>query len=180
LNYLDLIILLVFAWAAFRGFSKGLVVMVAAFIALIIGLWGAVKFSEIVAGWLVNTVNVSSPYMHLISFTVTFLGIVIAINVAAFFLSRLLDLIALGFLNRLLGVFFGILKMALLLSVLFLILNAFNTRYEFLPENDVKNSRLYQPVAKLAPGIFPFLQFETIAREIEKLVGDPNDQSHHI
>jgi membrane protein required for colicin V production len=179
LNYLDLIILLVFAWAAFRGFTKGLVVMVAAFIALIIGVWGAVKFSGIVAGWLVNTMNVSSPYMQLISFTVTFLGIVIAINIAAFFLSRLLDIIALGFLNRLFGGVFGILKMALLLSVLFLILNAFNTRYEFLPENDVENSKLYQPVAKLAPGIFPFLQFETIAREIEKLVGE-TDQSNLI
>ncbi|MGF1584610.1 MAG: CvpA family protein [Bacteroidales bacterium] len=180
MNYIDLIILLVFAWAAFRGFTKGLVVMVAAFIALIIGLWGAVKYSGIVAGWLVDTMNVSSPYMQLVSFTVTFLGIVIAINVAAFLLSRLLDAIALGFVNRLLGVFFGILKMALLLSVLFLVLNSINVRYEFLPEDDVDNSMLYKPVAKLAPGIFPFLQFDTISKEIEKLVGDSIDQTNHI
>jgi membrane protein required for colicin V production len=180
LNYIDLIILLVFAWAAFRGFTKGLVVMVAAFIALIIGIWGAVKFSGIVAGWLVNTMNVSSPYMHLVSFTVTFLGIVIVINIAAFLLSRLLDAIALGFINRLLGVFFGILKMALLLSVLFLIINAINARYEFLPEEEVENSRLYNPVAKLAPGIFPFLKSDTISREIEKLIGDGPDESRYI
>jgi membrane protein required for colicin V production len=172
LNYIDLIILILLAWGAFRGFSRGLVLMVAAFIALIIGIWGAARFSGLTANWLANTMNVSSPYMQLISFTITFLAIVIAINIAGFVLSRILDAMALGFLNRIFGGFFGILKMALLLSVSLLIINAFNSRHGFMPDKEIENSLLYKPVATLAPSIFPFLRFDTIAREIEKLVGE--------
>ncbi len=144
--------------------------MVATFIALIIGIWGAVRFSDIVSDLLVNTLQASSPYMHLVSFTITFLVIAIGINIAAYMLSRLLDAIALGFMNRLLGSVFGVLKMALILSVLLVIINAFDERHDFLPSNQVENSMLYQPVANLAPGLFPFLKFESIAKEIEKLI----------
>lgn len=144
--------------------------MVATFIALIFGIWGAARFSDIVADWLVYTLNASSPYMHLVSFTITFLAIVIVINIVAYLLSRLLDVLALGFMNRLLGSAFGVLKMAFILSVLFVIINAFDERHDFMPDKQVESSLLYQPVKELAPGFFPFLQFESIAKEIEKLI----------
>lgn len=170
LNYIDLIIGILIAWAAYRGLTKGLIIMVATFIALIAGIWGAVKFSGMVAEWMVNTLNVSSPYMHLVSFTITFLGFVIAINIAAYLVSRLLDAIALGFANRLLGLIFGVLKMALLLSVLFVILNAFDRKHDFMPKDHIEESMLYDPVAELAPTIFPFLRFENIPKEIRNIL----------
>lgn len=171
MNYFDAIILILLAWAAYRGFVKGLVVMVAAFAALIIGIWGAVKFSGLVANWLVYTLNASSPYMELVSFTITFIGIVIGINIAAFLFSKFLDAIALGFFNRILGSLFGILKMTLIVSVLLVLLNAFNERHDFLPEEQVGSSLFYRPVSEIAPRIFPFLRFENLARELEKLIG---------
>lgn len=170
LNYIDLIIVILIGWAAYRGLTRGLIIMVATFIALIAGIWGAAKFSGIVAEWLVNTLNVSSPYMHLVSFTITFLGFVIIINIAAYMVSRLLDAIALGFVNRLLGLIFGVLKMALLLSVLFVILNAFDRKHDFMPEDHIRESILYDPVAELAPTMFPFLRFENIANEIRDIL----------
>lgn len=170
MNYIDLIIVILFIWAAYRGFTRGFVVMIAVFIALVAGVWGAFRFSGLVAHFLVNTMNASSPYMHLVSFTITFILIVIAVNIVAYLLSRLLDIIALGFINRLLGSLFGVLKMTLILSILFLIFNAFNDRLEFFPKEEVDNSLLYRPVASVAPGIFPFLNFDSIVREIENLV----------
>lgn len=146
--------------------------MVATFVALIVGIWGAAKFSGLVADYLFNSLNVSSPYMHLVAFTITFIGFVIVINIGAFLISRLLDAIALGLMNRLLGSLFSVLQMALILSVLFVILNAFNERHDFMPEKQVESSLLYKPVSNLAPSIFPFLRFEVIAREIEKLLGE--------
>ncbi len=170
MNYIDPIIITLFALAAFRGFSRGLVIMVATFLALIIGIWGAAKFSGLLADWMVNTLNVSSPYLQLVSFTITFIGFVIAINIAAYMLNHLLDAIALGFLNRLLGSLFSILRMALIMSVCFVILNAFNQRHDFLPDEQIENSLFYKPVAEFAPKLFPFLKFESIAVEIEKLL----------
>lgn len=172
MNYIDVLIIILFIWALYRGFSKGLVIMVSAFIALIIGIWGAVKFSDLVGKWLTDTLNVSTPYLNLVSFTITFIAIVIIINIAAFLLSRLLDAIALGLVNRLLGALFSLLTMGLFISVIFVILNAFDERHKFLPEEQVANSQLYEPVANFAPSIFPFLRFENIAREIEDLIGE--------
>ncbi len=171
MNYIDPVIIVLLAWSLYRGFIKGLVIMVAAFIALIIGIWGAARFSGLVGEWLANTLNVSSPYLSLVSFTITFICIVIAINIAAYLISRLLDAIALGLLNRLLGALFSFVTMALFLSVIFVVLNAFDQRHDFMPEKQIENSLLYQPVADLAPGLFPFLWFENIAREIENLLG---------
>ncbi len=169
MNYIDPIIIILLVWAAYRGFSRGLVVMVAAFIALIAGIWGAVRFSGMVGDWLVYTMNVSSPYIHLVSFTITFIGIAILINIAAFLLSRFLDAVALGFMNRLLGTVFGVLRMALFMSVLFVILNAFDERHGFLPEEMVEKSLLYEPVSRLVPEIFPFLRHENITRELRNI-----------
>ena len=171
LNYIDPIIIVLLAWAAYRGFTKGLVIMVAAFVAIIIGIWGAAKFSGLVGRWLAETLHVSTPYMNLVSFTITFIAIVILVNIAAYLVSRLLDAIALGFVNRLLGGLFSVLTMGLVLSVFFVILSAFDRRHDFMPENQVEESRLYKPVADFAPRLFPFLRFEEIAREIENLLG---------
>ena len=132
--------------------------MVASFVALIGGVWGAVRFSEAVGNWLVNTMNVTSPYIHLVSFTITFIGIAIGINILAHLLTRFVDIIALGFINRLLGSLFGILTMAFFLSVLFLVINAFNDIYNFLPKEQLSRSVLYDHIANLAPAIFPFLR----------------------
>ena len=148
--------------------------MVASFVALIIGIWGAAKFSGVVGIWLADTFSLSTPYMNLVSFTITFIAIVIVINIAAYLISRFLDAIALGLINRLLGGLFSLLTMGLLISVLLVILNAFNERHNFLPEEQVENSLLYKPVANFAPRIFPFLEFGDIAREIENLLSYKN------
>jgi membrane protein required for colicin V production len=168
LNYLDIVILVLFAWGAFRGFSRGLIIMIASFIALTLGIVGAFKFSGVVAEWLVDTLRVSTPYLRLVSFTITFIGIAIAINIAGFLISRMLDLVALGYINRLMGSIFGILRMALLLSVFFIILNAFNRRHDFVPRETTGGSLLYNRVAGLAPQVFPFLRSETLWQDLEE------------
>lgn len=172
LNYIDPVIIILIAWAAYRGFTKGLVMMVAAFAALVLGVWGAAKFSGLTGEWMTGTLNVSSPYMGLVSFTVTFIVIVIAINIAAWLFSRFLDAIALGLFNRIFGAVFSILSMALVLSVLLVILHAFDQRHDFMPERQVEESALYEPVKNLAPRLFPFLRFEELAREIESLISE--------
>ena len=172
MNYIDPIIIILLAWAAYRGFKKGLVIMVSAFVALIIGIWGAVKFSGLVGRWMAETLHVSTPYLSLVSFTITFIVIVILVNIAAVLVSRLLDAIALGFVNRLLGGVFSVLTMALVMSVFFVILNAFDRRHDFMPEKQIEESMFYKPVADFAPKLFPFLHFKEIVREIENLLVD--------
>ncbi len=167
MNYIDIIIIVLVIWGGYRGFKKGLVMMAAALAALVAGVWGAIKFSHLTAGVLTNILEVSTPYLQLVSFTITFLVIVITITIIAYIVSKLLEIIALGFLNRIAGMLFGGAKMVLILSVLFVVLNAFDSKHNFMPNNDIDNSRYYSKVADVAPQIFPSLQFREIAKEIE-------------
>ena len=65
--------------------------------------------------------------------------------------------VALGFVNRLLGVAFGLIKAVLILSVIFVILNAIDARRPFLPQDRIERSMLYKPISDIAPALFPII-----------------------
>jgi membrane protein required for colicin V production len=71
--------------------------------------------------------------------------------------DRLMKAVALGFINRLLGIAFGLFKAVLILSVIFVVLNAIDARRPFLPKEKIEKSMLYNPISDIAPAIFPII-----------------------
>jgi len=159
MNYIDIILVILLLLALIDGFRKGLVTELASLAALILGIWGAVKLSGLTAGFLVENLNIQSKHIYLISFVITFLIIVILVHIVGAIVSKLVKTIKLGFLNRLAGMVFGVLKSALILSVLLVVFDKIDQDVKILPENAKASSRLYQPIRSFAPGIFPFLDF---------------------
>ena len=125
----DIIFLLIFAWAAYKGYTKGLIVQLATLVALILGIFGAIKFSSLTANFLVEKFELETNFIHIISLIVTFVIIVIAVHFLAKLIQKLFEAIALGFVNRLLGSVFNIIKYAVILSVILVILNSVNGHY---------------------------------------------------
>lgn len=162
LNYIDALIAIFLLWSAYRGISKGFLIMVASLAALVLGVWGAIRFSDLTATFLTENLELQTRYMALIAFAITFVGIVIAVHLLARAMDKLVKAVALGFVNRLAGLLFGVLKTAFLISIILVILNSIDRRVPFIPEEHKENSLLYQPLSKLAPSIFPFLNFEDI------------------
>ena len=72
MNIIDIIILVPFAWFAYTGFKKGLVIGVASLAALILGIYAALYFSGIVAGFMTDNLNIKTDYLPIISFIITF------------------------------------------------------------------------------------------------------------
>ena len=68
-----------------------------------------------------------------------------------------MEAVSLGFLNRLLGIVFGLFKSVLILSVIFVVLNAIDARRPFLPKEKIEQSKLYNPISDIAPAIFPII-----------------------
>lgn len=165
MNYLDIILTVPLVWGVFRGFRKGLVIEVASLIAAVAGVWGAVHFSYFIS----DTLNLTSPYSPLISFAITFVIIVIIVFVLAKLIEKSINLLALGFLNKLAGAFFGMLKFAFLLSILLLIIGKASINKPLVPEEDQKASLLYPHVSAVAPYIIPKLNFEEIKKKIESV-----------
>jgi membrane protein required for colicin V production len=168
MNYFDLIIIVVLLWSAYRGITRGFIIMAASLAALILGIWGAIRFSDLTAGLLTRQFDIHTQYLGLIAFALTFIAIVIVVHLIARAADKLLKAVALGFVNRLLGLVFAVLKNAFILSIILVVLNAIDQRTPFLPEEQVENSILYKPLSKLAPAVFPYLNFEDIRQEFRQ------------
>lgn len=155
MNYFDIIFVIPLLWGAYKGFTKGFVLEIASFLALGLGVWGGLKFSYLSAEYLSKLFNISEKLMPLISFSVVFIIIVIAVFLLAKVLQSVLKKAALGLVNRLLGLVFGILKFAFILSVILNLVNVFNKEVEFITPEKKEASLLYNPIEKLSQLLIP-------------------------
>ena len=152
----DVVLLLVLLIGAWRGFAKGLLLSVASLVGLVGGIWAASHFSHLVAEHLSKHVSWSVNTLHMASLALTFLLVVVGVHLLAKLLEKVLDLVALGFVNKLAGAVFGLLKVALILSFVMLLLNQTVGPRAWLPESEPA-SVLIGPVEALAPAITPAL-----------------------
>lgn len=155
MNYFDIVFIIPLLWGAYKGFTKGFVIEIASFVALGLGVWGGLKFSYVSAEYLSKMFDISPKIMPLISFSVTFIGIVIVVFLLAKLLQGVLKKAALGFINKLLGLFFGVLKFAFILSIVLNLINVFNKEVEFITPEKKDASLLYQPVEKFSQLLIP-------------------------
>ncbi len=157
MNYIDIILGLLLVFSAIGGFKKGLIAELASLAALILGVWGAIEFSDITAEFLIENLNIQTKHLNIISFVVTFVIIVILVHVVGNVVNKLVDTVMLGFVNRLAGLVFGILKSVLILSVILVVFDKIDDDIEILSSRAKSESRLYEPIRSFAPSIFPFL-----------------------
>jgi membrane protein required for colicin V production len=155
----DIIFLIIFIWACYKGFTKGFIYQLATLLALVLGIFGAVKFSQYLTPVLIEKFNMEGQYVPLVSFALIFLVIIVLVHLAGKLIEKMVEAVALGFLNRLAGAIFSSLKAAFIISVGLVVLNTVDSRSPFLPRDQIQNSIMYEPLSKLAPMVFPYLKF---------------------
>lgn len=158
MNYIDIVLGIILLLAAFRGFRKGFVTEAASLAALILGIWGAIKFSTLTSDYLLRNFNLQTEYLYLVSFLVTFLIIVVLVRIFGSSVNKLVEVAMFGFLNKLAGLIFGVLKTGLILSVLIMALDMIDETTQIIPEKAKARSHLYEPVRSIAPSILPFIK----------------------
>jgi membrane protein required for colicin V production len=158
MNILDIIILIPFVWFAWRGFKKGLIIELATLVALFIGIYFGAWLSSIVADFMFNTWKITSHWMPVIAYAITFLLIIIGVFALAKMLEKSANLLALGLANKLTGAFFALLKTVFIVSLILFLINKVN----LIPEKTRKESLIYNPVSSVAPYMIPKLKAETI------------------
>ena len=168
MTILDLILLALFIYSGFEGFRKGVIRQATGLAGLLVGIWGAIHFSDFTAGFLTEHFNLTSQYLSMIAFAITFVGIVIGVHFLGLLVEGIINLAFLGLANSILGVIFGVLKTALILSVILLLLGKVSHKVRIIPDNFGEKSLLYGPIERLAPSIFPYLNFEEIKSTIEE------------
>jgi len=157
MNYIDIVLGLLLVFSAISGFRKGLIVELASLAALILGIWGAIEFSYITSDFLAENFDLTTKYLNIISFIITFVVIVILVHIIGSVVNKLVETVMLGFINKLAGLAFGILRSALILSIILVVFDKIDEDVEILSREAKEESRLYAPIRNFAPSIFPFI-----------------------
>jgi membrane protein required for colicin V production len=72
-------------------------------------------------------------------------------------IDKFLSLVTLGWINKLLGGVFGLLKFALLLSVLIHLVDMVDQRFNWIQPQVKQNSLFYKPVKAVLPTVMPYV-----------------------
>ncbi len=180
MSVIDIVLAALLLFGLIRGFMKGLFVEIASLLALILGVYGAIHFSDFVAGFLEPRVDWNEKTISITAFVITFVLIVVAISLAGKALTKLADFAALGILNKFLGGAFGALKIGLILSVILIVFERMNSTLPFMDEEDLNESVLYDPVRSLAPMIFPsIINSEEAVSVVDELVSSFTQNPQH-
>lgn len=154
-SYIDLIILIPVLFGLYKGYSKGLILSLATLLGLLLGIYGGVKFSHLTSQYLFENFQIDIP---LIAFAVTFLLIMIGIYLLGKILDKFTDILALGLVNNFAGALFGGGKVVLILAVALLFFENANASFNFVENNVIEKSQLYDYLKQTSEVVFPYFE----------------------
>ncbi|MBS1239044.1 MAG: colicin biosynthesis protein [Deltaproteobacteria bacterium] len=124
MNAFDILVAVILSYSLIRGLFRGLVKELASIIGVLGGFLAAYSLYGVAAGYLSGLVS-NPAYRNILAFMVIFCVVVILVNLLAVVIKYVLRIVFLGWLDRLGGVAFGVVKGVLIVSVIFLVLTAF-------------------------------------------------------
>ena len=175
MNWIDFIIIALLAFGLIQGFIDGVIIEIAKLAALILGIWGAIHFSGWTADKLSGWFDMQANWTGIVAFAITFVVIVIGINLLGRLLDTIIKSVSLGFVVKLLGAAFGVIKTVLILSVLFVFLNSIDEKKHFLPSSTIEKSYFYNPIADIVPAIFPIIEGGDLIDSFNRHKNKPRD-----
>ncbi|MDR0544881.1 MAG: CvpA family protein [Odoribacteraceae bacterium] len=154
MNYVDIILLVPLLYGAFRGLSRGFIVEVFTLVALVAGIYLALRWSASLEGILQDFVAIPAAYAYHVAFAIIFIMVVLAVHLLGKMLTKIASFAALGFLNHLAGMLFGILKIAVFLCAILFVLDSIDKRYDIIDAATKDQSLLYNPLTRFANKVY--------------------------
>ena len=139
---IDIAFLITMAIAIFKGYTKGFVVGIFSFFAFIIGLAAALKLSLIVAHYLESS-SFNSKWLPAISFAIVFIIVILLVNIGARIIKKVINLVMLGWVDKLGGIILYI----IIYTIIFSVLLFFAEKTSLLNQDKIAKSSVYEYVA---------------------------------
>ena len=157
MNYIDMFILVLLAYAVFRGITRGLIMQLASVTALLFGIYIAMKFSGFTALQLAKYLHTNQEFLYLISLGVTFMVVFVLVHLLGRLLEKIVESVDMSLMNKLFGVFFSLAKTVLIVGVLLVYVDRIDRRVPLLPKGSREHSLFYKPFTSIIHAIFPSL-----------------------
>ncbi len=158
MGFLDIILGVLLAFAFYKGIRNGLFVELASLVSLLAGIYFAVKFSSFMRDILVGYVKWNPNTIQVVAFILTFIAVVVMVTILGKFLTGIADFAFLGWLNKLGGGFFRVLKTILIISIVFTVFEKINYNNILAKKETLDNSLFYNPIQRTAGYMYPSLK----------------------
>lgn len=136
---LDLLFILTFLIGVIKGLRNGLVMAIFAIIGWALGLYAALKFSDLAAEFLKDYLPVGPRWLSIIAFIVVFILVSLLVSLGGKIVEKTVDIAMLGWLNRIGGIFFYIVLYTLIFSVIIY----FAHKVKLLSDEATSSSKVY-------------------------------------
>ena len=158
MNILDIIILICFIPALVQGIRKGFISQVVAIVSIVAGVYLSFEFSELVSAWISQYIEGSEQVLKITAFALILIAVIAGLTAFGKIIEKMIKIVMLGWLNRLLGAAFSMLKCALIVGLVIMVFNSINGSFHFVDEAKLAESVLYPPLKGFAYKVFPYLK----------------------
>ena len=155
---LDIVIALILLIGALSGLQKGIIVQIFSIGAIIVSAWLSFTFSSAFSEWLASYIHTEGFWLNIICFLLIFIVIGILCRLLGKLVEKIFSLAMLGWLNRLLGAVFSVAKYALVLGLAAVLFNSINSRFAWVPEEKLAESKMYTLIKEGAYSVFPYFE----------------------
>lgn len=168
----DIILIVLLAIGAIRGFGKGLIMEIAGLLALVIGLFGAFQLVDWGASVLMHfQIDIGESWVPIIVFIILFILILMSVYLLGRFIKAVLHITPLGIIDSFLGSVVGLIKWAFGISLVLWILETLEVSFMDRTFND---SLVLPYISQLAPLFVDFIAmgipyFQELLSSIEAL-----------
>lgn len=158
MNIIDAIILICLIPALIQGLRKGFISQAVSIVSLVVGIWASAHFAEIVTAWISRYITASEQILKIVAFALILVAVFIALGLIGRLLESILKFAFLGWVNKLLGVVFSLLKAFLIIGLIIILFSSLNSNLGLVKPEILTDSVLYQPMKEMADAVFPFIK----------------------
>ncbi|MBN3580950.1 CvpA family protein [Algoriphagus aestuarii] len=174
MSTVDIILLVILGFGAFEGYRQGFLMGILGLFGFVIAIILGVYFMDPMTDWLKENVTEFNLGYPILGFLVIFLITMLLIKSVGWALKKTMDLVLLGSLDSIAGVFLGVVKAAFFVSLFFWQASLFKLD---LPKQWTADSEYLGYIEPVAPaiveGIEPFFpKVEENLEKLEKIVDD--------
>ncbi len=155
---LDIIILIPLGYGLVRGFFHGFFKEMASLVSVVLGMVAARLLGGDLGEYFVAHFAWTEQVAQAVAYFTLFLGVALLLNLLAWLLAKLFSAASLGWINKLAGAVFGMLKFAIVVSILLNCFASVNDFTKWFDNETLQKSALYEPLKNIAPAAWTGVQ----------------------
>ncbi|MEN9972249.1 MAG: hypothetical protein RIS20_596 [Bacteroidota bacterium] len=178
MNMLDLIILLPLIYGAYKGYKRGFIMSLFMLLAVIVGLYAAFHFTDVIVDYGKEHFKWSSKYISPITFLTLFLVVGAGVYFGGKVLESVIKLAKLSVLNSLAGALLGLLQWIYFVGSLLLMLISFDQKEKIISKETKQHSYVLPVITAVLHGSIPGVHSSSLFDFYESQIQSKDHDEH--